>query len=153
MKKVTVVIVLTALVSFGAFAQVSDTATLNLQGTVGPFVDITVWAAPAATSLGLQVAVSPASPVQVGTATISSNTAYVVSVASSNSFEFSNGTDGLPYTLHWNGSPVTNPSALENGASGVANASRTIGVSYAAAPGTAEVGTYTDTLTFTISSN
>lgn len=158
MKKVLLVFAVSLVVVAGAWAQapavVTDSATLNLQGVIGPFVDITVWAAPAATQLALQVAVSPASPITVGSATITSNTAYTVDVASANGFEFSNGTNGVPYALHWNGgSAVSTAGVLETAPAGVANASRSIGVSYGAPPMATPNGTYTDSLTFTISSN
>lgn len=148
MKKMLVILtVLLFAVSMGAFAQITDSASLNLSGTVGDFVSISVAPEPAATSLALSS--GQASQLQVATVTVSSNVAYDVTVSSSNTFSFTDGTDNVPYELYYDGSQVTsNNQNVESGTT--ANGStKPVAVTYAAATGVSP-GTYSDTVTFTI---
>ena len=149
MKKVLMIlIVLLAVVSMGAFAQITDTATLFLSGTVGNYVSITV--TPNASAPSLALAAGQSSPLQVATVTETSNTSYTVTASSANSFNFTDGTDNLPYTLYYDGSPVASGTPVASGSS-ASGVSRPVSVTFPAAPTSATTGTYSDTVTFTIS--
>ena len=150
MKKVLMIlIVLLAVVSMGAFAQITDTATLFLSGTVGNYVSITVTPNASATSLAL--AAGQSSPLQVATVTETSNTSYSVTADSANGFSFTDGTDNLSYTLYYDGSPVASSGDTVATGSSASGVSRPVSVTFPAAPTNATTGTYTDTVTFTIS--
>ena len=148
MKKFVIILtVLLVAVSMGAFAQVTDTATLNLSGTVGDFVSISVNPEPAATSLALSS--GQASQLQVATVTISANVAYDVTVNSTNTFNFSDSVDNVPYELFYDGTQVGSNGANVESASNANGATRPVAVTYNAASGVTP-GTYSDTVTFTI---
>jgi len=132
----------------GAFAQVTDTATLNLSGTVGDFVSITVNPDPAATSLALSS--GQATQLQVGTVTVSANVAYDVTVASANNFDFTDGTNTLAYSFYYDGALVASSGANVESGTTANGATRPVAVTYAAAGPSLPTGTYSDTLTFTI---
>ena len=139
-------------VSLGVSAQLSDSATLLLTGTVGQFVSIDVTPAPAASALTLSVAQS--TPLDVGTVTESSNTAYAVTAGSANGFSFANaGADSVPYTLWYDGAAVTANGATVSSGSSASNVVRSVAVTYAAAGTGVATGVYSDTVTFTISTN
>ena len=147
MKKLFVILtVLLFAVSMGAFAQ-TDSATLNLSGTVGNFVSISVNPEPAATSLALSS--GQASQLQVATVTVSANVAYDVSVNSTNSFSFTDGVDNVSYELYYDGTQVPGNNVDVESASNANGATRPIAVTYNAANGVTP-GTYSDTVTFTI---
>ncbi|MFW5827989.1 MAG: spore coat protein U domain-containing protein [Alkalispirochaeta sp.] len=147
MKKLVVILtILLVAVSMGAFAQ-TDSATLNLSGTVGDFVSIAVSPEPAATSLALSS--GQASQLQVATVTLSANVGYDVSVNSTNAFNFTDGAEDVPYELYYDGTQVTsNGDNVESGSS-ANGATRPVAVTYNAAP-SVDPGTYSDTVTFTI---
>jgi spore coat protein U-like protein len=148
MKKLLVVTtVLLVAVSMGAFAQITDSASLNLSGTVGDFVSISVTPEPAATSLALSS--GQASQLQVATVTISSNVAYDVTVNSTNTFNFNNGSESLSYELYYDGTQVASNGATVESGSTANGATRPVAVTYNAAT-TQSTGTYSDTVTFTI---
>lgn len=152
MKKRTLLMLLVLVVVSGfAVAQTSDSATLFLSGVVGDFVDIAVNPAPAATNLALNVAQS--APLQVATVVETSNTSYEVTATSANTFNFSDGTTNLPYTLYYDGSAVASSGDVVSSGASANNVSRTVEVTYPAAPGGTTSGTYSDTVTFQISTN
>lgn len=152
MKKVLIILsVLMFLVSMGAFAQtITDSASLNLSGTVGDFVSITVTPEPAATSLALSS--GQASQLQVATVTVSSNVGYDVTANSTNGFNFTNGTENVAYTLYFDGAVVSSNGATVASGSSANGVSAPVAVTYNAATSVPS-GTYADTVTFTISSN
>ncbi len=137
-------------VAMGAFAQITDSATLNLSGTVGDFVSINVTPEPAATNLALSSGQS--SQLQVATVTISSNVGYDVDVNSTNTFNFTDGTEDVPYNLYYDGTVVSSNGDVVESGSSANGATRPVAVTYNAATGV-DPGTYSDTVTFTISSN
>lgn len=145
MKKYLLILALVSVVAFGAFAQ--TTATLNLTGTVGTIMSIDLVAEPVAGNLVLSV--DQLTPLQVATITETSNVAYDVSVNSTNGYTFANGSDSMPYSLYYGGSVVSGNGVVNSGtfANGVV---KTVSITYNAASGL-DPGTYSDTLTFTIS--
>lgn len=149
MKKLVIILtVLLVAVSMGAFAQITDTATLNLSGTVGDFVSITVSPDPAASSLALSGGQGP--QLQVGTVTVSANVAYDITVASTNNFDFSDGTNTLAYSFYYDGTLVGSSGASVETGTTANGVTRPVAVTYAAPGPSLPTGTYTDTLTFTI---
>jgi hypothetical protein len=154
MKKTLLILVaLATIFSMGAFAQVTDSASLFLSGTVGDFVSITVTPEPAATALTLSIAQT--TPLLVATVTESSNTPYTVVADSANSFNFSDGSTSLPYQMYYDGTLIAasgdTVTPLTSG--GAAAAVRPITVTYPAAGSGTTSGIYSDNVTFTISSN
>ncbi|MFW5695175.1 MAG: hypothetical protein ACOCYB_08395 [Alkalispirochaeta sp.] len=148
MKKLLVILtVLLVAVTMGAFAQTSDSATLNLSGTVGDFVSISVNPEPAATSLALSS--GQASQLQVATVSVSANVAYDVTVNSTNSFNFTDGAEDVPYELYYDGSQVSSNGELVESGSSANGSTKPVAVTYNAATGI-DPGTYADTVTFTI---
>ena len=150
MKKYILTMMLGLMIPFLAFTQVTDTASLNLVGVVGEFVSISVTPEPAANSLTLSLAQN--SLLQVGTVTETSNTPYEVTVDSTNGFEFSDGNANLPYTFYYDGNPVTNSGDTVTTAAAGANVSKPVYVTYPSYSNEVP-GSYSDTLTFTITSN
>lgn len=151
MKKMFLILtVLLFAVSMGAFAQITDSATLNLSGTVGDFVSINVTPESAATNLALSSGQS--SQLQVATVTISSNVGYDVDVNSANTFNFTDGAEDVPYSLYYDGTVVSSNGDVVESGSSANGATRPVAVTYNAATGV-DPGTYSDTVTFTISSN
>ena len=153
MRKVRILFALLLVgVSLGVSAQLTDSAALLLTGTVGQFVAIDVTPAPAASALTLSVAQS--TPLEVGTVTESSNTAYTVTAGSANGFNFANaGVDQVPYTLWYDGATVAANGATVSSGTSASNVARSVAVTYAAAGVAIATGTYSDTVTFTISTN
>lgn len=149
MKKFVLVVMVLMVMGVGMVsAQVSDSANLLLQGTVGAFVSIDVTPAPAATALTLNVAQS--TPLNVATVAVSTNTAYTISFASANAFAFSDGTTDLSYTLWVDSSPIATGDTI-TGSTG--SFTLPVAVTFPAAPTGTTEGTYSDTVTFTITSN
>jgi spore coat protein U-like protein len=151
MKKTLLILVaLATIISMGAFAQVTDSASLFLSGTVGDFVSITVTPEPAAT--GLTLSVAQTTPLLVATVTESSNTGYNVVATSANSFNFSDGSASLPYQMYYDGALIAASGDTVTTGSSASSVARPITVTFPAAPGGATPGSYSDTVTFTISS-
>lgn len=134
-----------------AFAQqTTDSASLNLSGTVGDFVSVSVTPEPAAS--GLSLSMNQPSLLQVGTVVETSNVPYEVTATSTNSFEFSNGTETVPYTFYYDGSAVASSGDTVSSGSQAAGISRPVSVTYSAADINNPTGAYSDTVTFSISS-
>ena len=142
--------VLLFVVAMGAFAQITDSASLNLSGTVGDFVSINVTPEPAATSLALSS--GQAAQLQVATVTISSNVSYDVDVNSANTFNCNRGSEDVPYSRYYDGTVISSNGDVVESGSSANGATRPVAVTYNAAT-TQSSGTYSDTVTFTISSN
>jgi len=124
---------------------------LICKGAVGDFVSITVTPEPAATALTLSIAQT--TPLLVATVTESSNTAYTVVADSANSFNFSDGTTSLPYQMYYDGAVIAATGDTVTTGASASSVARPVTVTYPAAPGGTDPGAYTDTVTFTISSN
>jgi hypothetical protein len=139
------------------FAFAGTTATLNLRGTVGQVVDISLVAESDAQSLDLTTS---ASDKKVATVTeqSNSNVGYTVSVSSDNDGKLvhANG-DAFAYTLKYGGVDAD----LSNGGkvfsrstTGLTNDNYDAAVSYTGkAAATMVSGNYDDVVTFTISAN
>ncbi|EQC46155.1 hypothetical protein [Bacteriovorax sp. Seq25_V] len=143
-----------ALLSSMTFAA-TDSATLNLQGTVGAVVDISVAALSDATNLDLTQSQSNK---KVATVTEQSNTTthFTVSVSSANGGKLKNGTNDFSYSLSYGGQGVDlaagttftrNPDPL--------NANNyDVNISYTGQSAASMVaGDYTDIVTFEIAAN
>lgn len=150
MKKILIG-VLFGLVSLLAFGQTNDSASLTLTGIVGEFVSLSITPEPTASNLALGSA--QVSPLTVATVIETSNTAYTVTVNSSNNFKFKNGGgDEHSYTLYYDGVAVTsNGETITNNGAPANNENKTVAITYSVFNGAP--GTYADTLTFTINSN
>ncbi|WP_455382918.1 hypothetical protein [Salinispira pacifica] len=163
MKRIAMLLLLTAGITAGAFAQ--TTGTLTLQGTVPGILSITVTPAGAASNLDLTTDVSN---LTVATVTERSNqkAGYTVTVQSANAaasggntayFESTDAavSDTLNYTLTYGGTPVSFTSGL---ATVTDTTSKTLGtgttknlnISYTGSTNFLTASTYQDTLTFTI---
>lgn len=152
MKRLLILSSLLLLILGGAFAQqTTDSASLNLSGTVGDFVSVSVTPTPAAS--GLSLSMNQPSLLQVGTVVETSNVNYQVTATSTNGFEFSNGNDTVPYTFYYDGAAVASSGDTVSSGSQAAGISRPVSVTYSAAVAGNPTGTYSDTITFTISSN
>jgi hypothetical protein len=148
-KRMILVAVVLLVVAEFVPAQKTDSASLFLSGVVGDYVEINVTPTAAATNLLLNIA--QVSPLEVATVVETSNTGYTVTATSVNSFEFSDGTNTHPYTMYYDGTPIAaSGDDVTTGAS-ANNVSRTVEVTYASAAGL-DAGTYTDTVTFEITS-
>ena len=143
-----------ALLSSMTFA-VTDSATLNLQGTVGAVVDISVAALSDATNLDLTQSQSNK---KVATVTEQTNTTtnFTVTVSSANGGKLKNGSREFSYSLAYGGQGVNlatgttytrNPDPLN------AN-SYDVNISYTGqAAASMAAGEYTDVVTFEIAAN
>lgn len=150
MKK-RMILVAVALLLVAAFvpAQTTDSASLFLSGVVGDYVEINVTPTAAATNLLLNIA--QVSPLEVATVVETSNSGYTVTATSVNSFEFSDGTNTHPYTMYYDGTAIAASGDTVTTGASANNVSRTVEVTYASAA-TLPQGTYTDTVTFEITS-
>lgn len=138
------------------FTFAGTTAQLNLKGTIGQVVDISISADAGATTLDLTTTASDLKVADV-TEQSNSNTGYSVTVTSANggNLEHSNG-DQFPYTMKYDGSAVdlSSGSTFTNGTTGLIDTTKEASVSYTGqAASTLVSGDYTDTVTFTISAN
>lgn len=140
-------------VAFGA-----TSGSITISGAVPGATAITVTSQTGYNNLDLT-----ASPVNLQVASIRevNNTAngYSVSLTSANAGQLKNGASGLAYTAKYNNVSVslsTTPSVITTGApsNSVVNVVKPFTISYTgAAADTMLAGTYSDTLTFTISAN
>ena len=149
---------LIALTTTTAFAA-SDSGTLVLQGTVLEATEITITPTASATTLDLSASPSDLNVASVNEKT-NSVTGYTVTLTSANDGELVNtpGNDSLAYTATYDGAAVslssTTPATITNQTTpGAYDVDKDFDISYSGKPA-AEMtaGTYTDTLTFTISS-
>lgn len=155
-KKIVGILIVLAALFIAAPAFALTTGTLNLQGTVGNNVAIVVTTYAAAGTLDLNTTTTD---LAIGSVNEKSNVVYTVTVASGNN-GFLHDTvslDNLAYTLSYNGGAyftpttggvtITGPSAAAAVGAGV---DKEVEIAFTADAGI-DAGTYTDTLTFTIS--
>lgn len=149
-----VLVGLMSLLSMSAFA-----GTLVLTGSIPAATSLVVAPLPASSTLDLT---STATNLQVATVTEANNTVngYTVKVSSANAGLLKNGSLGsVTYTARYNGTSFvlsTTPVVVTNqgSQSAIVNIGKSVDISYAgqAAP-SLMAGSYSDTLTFSISAN
>lgn len=130
--------------STSLFAAETASASLFLSGVVQKNVTISI--SPNSAASNLPVGTVPTQPVLVGTITESSNTPYTVAVASNNGFVLTNGSESIQYDLYYGGNIVSADGQISGGSS-VASV-KDLEVKWDTAA--TEAGTFSDTLTFTI---
>ena len=160
-KKLVVVAALVVLVTGFAAAQ-TDTASITLTGTVTPLVNITINPAAGYDSLDLLIDVTD---LTVATVNEYSNVAagYTVTLESATATAgtsnpvLSDGTNSLDYSLNYGGVavPITGGGAVTvsdtfGPSSSPAGSDKVLAISYAGSAVTLPDGSYSDTLTFTI---
>ncbi|MEX2443530.1 MAG: hypothetical protein WD492_07990 [Alkalispirochaeta sp.] len=159
MKKLSILFLIMALgvtgIVFGQFTeQLSDTATLGLSGTVPQYVEITINANGAGT--GLDLTQEETTAFEVATVTESGNTPYTVSANSPTGFTLQHETEtgyAVTYTLFYGGVNVeSNVGAVSTGTFGSAT-TKSITMTHGAVSTSDPSGTYSDTITFTISAD
>lgn len=149
-----------AILTSSVFA-LTDSGTLTLTGVIGETTSITVTpVAGVADNLDLTVDYTAGSPLNVASVNETSNaaTGYNVTVSSANNGELVNGAvDSLAYNALYNGVAITlstTPQTITNQATpGSYNVDKALDIYYTASTANLAAGTYTDTLTFTISNN
>lgn len=148
-----------ALILASASSMAATTGTLLLTGTVAEEVAILVTPEAAATTLDLS-----ASPTALKVASVNeksnSNTGYKIAVKSANGGLLENGAlDSLAYQISYDGGSAISPTTADQdvktvSTAGVYDADSDVNISYTGKPAAQMVeGTYSDTLTFTISAN
>jgi len=164
MKKIAAILILGVGVAIGAFAATSGNLTLT--GTVAQNLSITVTPAAVASALDLTTAQNNLAVATI-TEVSNSHLGYTVTVSSANAVSASSSTpdftsatspDTLAYSLTYGGTPVAFTSGIatvttataKTPAGGVSN---TLGLTYDGSTANLSAGTYSDTLTFTITAN
>ncbi len=157
-KLFTGLFMIAASVAFAVSAQAATTGTITLSGTVAAATAITVTPAAGYNSLDLS---TTQSNLNVATVREINNTTlgYSVKVASTNAGLLKNGTLGsVTYTSQYNGSSYTlsaTPQTVTTGtaSNSVVNVTKPLTISYTGtAADSLMQGSYSDTLTFTITS-
>lgn len=159
LRKTAKTILITTLVSSTPLALAGTQGSLTLQGTVGLELSLSV-APEAGVNDSLDLSASP-NNLLVATVSEASNSSsgYKVSVQSANAGKLKNGQlDQLSYTLRYDNSNITLGNsavvAKTHGSGGVVSDQSEVKISYTGKPATQMIqGTYSDTLTFTISAN
>lgn len=152
MKKLLLALILTSTSAFTA-----TTGTLVLTGIVPQNLSIVINPTPISSNLDLS---TTQTDLKVATSVEKSNsqTGYKVSITSANLGKLKrvSGTEVIPYTLKYNNNSVNLASTqiVVNAGTGPQNLSKDISISYTGLDLSATLeGTYTDTLTLSISSN
>lgn len=149
----------TSLLLTSTLSMAATTGTLFLQGSVAEVVSITVTAEATATALDLS-----ASPADLKVATVNeqsnANTGYKILMKSTNGGTLNNGSlDSLAYQISYDGGSAVSPTTADQvvktvATAGVYNTDSDIDISYTGKAAALMVeGSYSDTLTFTISAN
>lgn len=153
----TILLILILMITTAASA--ATTGSITISGVIAQTLSLVVRASDGSSSLNFG---TEAKDLVVATITESSNTTggYKVSLTSANSGQLKNGAlGGIPYTAKYDGKSIALKAdgqyvTSQGSASSVVNVSRDFSISYGVQnPASLMAGSYSDTLTFTISAN